>query len=665
MIRSPYMFNYEQIRQLKAQRKGKSKKKGILYSDVVTAFDIETTNLPDVQQAILYHWQFQFRSQTITGRTWKEFRFFYDKINQFLPEGQTLVCYVHNLSYEAQFLKDIIPFDSVFAMDDRKYLKIVSGRIEFRCSYLHSNMSLDRFLQSMNVENKKIKGFDYDKIRYPWTPLSKKEIQYCINDVKGLVQALEKEMEKDGDDLYSIPLTSTGYTRREAKKTLGRLKKFIKPILPQPDVFRYLRAAFRGGNTHANRWHANRAIRATEGFPILSYDISSSYPSVLLTERFPMEFVEKDPDKLELCMDRGMACLFKIRLYNVHLKNDLWGCPYLSRAKCEEVVNGEYDNGRILSADSLFAIMTEIDLDIIFREYDFDFDIERLFVANKRPLPQSFRSWLLRMYQDKTLLKGGDDYFYGKVKNKFNSAYGMMVQNPAKPELIFEDGMLKEDPEKDEDYYLRQYLAKGWLPYQWGVWCTCYARLKLEEGMSCIPPEAFLYSDTDSVKFVGDYGQRFEDLNERYKHEELSALDRSGKRHFIGIFEKDNKYPILEFKTMGAKKYCYVDTDPKGSLHVTISGVVKQKGAQELKTIDNFREGFVFREAGGTESRYNDDPEIKEYRVGWRSVPITSNVFIKDSTYTLSLTVEYSRLLDLLMNTDIRKSLYYTQDSLL
>lgn len=662
MIRSPYMFNYEQIRRLQAQRKGSAKKKGVYYSDVVTAFDIETTNLPDVQQAILYHWQFQFREQTVTGRTWKEFRFFYDKLNQYLPEDQTLVCYVHNLSYEAQFLKSVIPFDSVFAMDDRKYLKIISGKIEFRCSYLHSNMSLDRFLQSMKIPNQKIKGFDYDKIRFPWTRLSPEEIRYCVNDVKGLVQAIEKEMEKDGDNLYSIPLTSTGYTRREAKKTLGRLKKFIKPILPSPEVFRYLRAAFRGGNTHANRWNSNRIIRASEGFPIQSFDISSSYPSVLLTEKFPMEFIEKDPEKFEMCIDHQMACLFKIRLWNVRLKDDLWGCPYLSRAKCEEIQNGDFDNGRILSADSLFCIITEIDFAIIASEYDFEYSVERLFAADKRMLPKSFRDWLLKMYQDKTLLKGGDEYFYGKTKNKFNSAYGMMVQNPAKPELIFEDGMLREDPSKDEDYYLKQYLRKGWLPYQWGVWCCCYARLKLESGLRCIPPESFLYADTDSVKFIGDYADRFQILNQQYLHEDLSALDRKGNRHYIGIFEKDNKLPIDAFKTMGAKKYCYTDVE---GLHVTISGVVKQKGAAELKTIENFKEGFVFREAGGTESRYNDEPEIKEYKVGWRSVPVVSNVYIKDSTYTLSLTVEYARLLDLLMNTDIRKSLYIGQDSVL
>lgn len=422
MIRSVYDFNYDQIRKLTPQPRRTRKK--VFYSDVVTAFDIETTNLDDVQQAIMYIWQFQFRSQTVMGRSWKEFRYFYDRVNKELPEGQTLVVYVFNLSFEAQFLKSVIPFDSVFAMDDRKYLKIVSGKLEFRCAYLHSNMSLDRFLQAMDIKNKKLHGFDYNKIRFPWTHLTEEELQYCINDVKGLVQAIEKEMKLDCDDLATIPSTSTGYVRRDAKKTIARLKKFIKPMLPDLEVFRYLRAAFRGGNTHANRWNANRIIEASEGYPIMAYDISSSYPSVLLTEKFPGEFIEKDPEKFEMCIEHGKACLFKFRMQNVRLKNEYWGCPYLSVAKCQDIVNGEFDNGRILSADSLFTIITEIDLSIIASEYDFDYQVERLFVANKRMLPRSFREWLLRMYQDKTMLKGGDEYYYGKVKNKFNSAYG-------------------------------------------------------------------------------------------------------------------------------------------------------------------------------------------------------------------------------------------------
>ena len=107
---------------------------------------------------------------------------------------------------------------------------------------------------------------------------------------------------------------------------------------------------------------------------------------------------------------------------------------------------------------------------------------------------------------------------------------------------------------------------------------------------------------------------------------------------------------------MGAKKYCYVDMD--GQLHTTISGVNKRLAPAELKDIRNFKEGFVFRTAGGTESIFNDNPDMT-IRIQGHDLKITSNVMIKESTYTLSLTLEYKRLLAFLANTDIRYSLHY------
>ena len=40
------------------------------YKDLFCAFDIETTNHPDLEQAYMYIWQFQMEDQTIIGRTW-------------------------------------------------------------------------------------------------------------------------------------------------------------------------------------------------------------------------------------------------------------------------------------------------------------------------------------------------------------------------------------------------------------------------------------------------------------------------------------------------------------------------------------------------------------------------------------------------------------------
>ena len=51
--------------------------------DIVTAFDIEATRLPEIEQAIMYIWQFQYGPDiTVIGRTWDDFHIFIEKIKQ-------------------------------------------------------------------------------------------------------------------------------------------------------------------------------------------------------------------------------------------------------------------------------------------------------------------------------------------------------------------------------------------------------------------------------------------------------------------------------------------------------------------------------------------------------------------------------------------------------
>lgn len=652
MVINSKEFDYSIISNLKELPKKKGCKHTNKYADVVCAFDIETTNIDSIRNAIMYIWQFQINDITVIGRTWKEFRKFIQGCKQHLPKGLMMVIYVHNLSFEFQFLKSVLKVSDIFAMDNRKVLKFNSDNLEFRCSYIHSNMNLEKFVEKCGSEYRKVKGFDYDKKRYPWTPLTSQELEYCINDVRALTSALINEMQKDKDDLYTIPLTSTGYVRRIFKEALYPLRKQLQKQLPTLDILNALRMAFRGGNTHANRWNANRLIEEL----VYSYDISSSYPSVLLTEKYPQEFIKTDVSKFEKALKYDKACLFQIALFDVELLNEEFGCPYLAKAKCENIIEAEYDNGRILSCKQCVTWITEVDFSILLKEYKFSYEILTLYTANKEYLPIEFRKLVLDMYKQKTLLKGGDPYKYNKYKNMINAVYGMTVTNPCKPNYIYKDGEIVID----EDGYnmanlVDDYLKNGWLPYQWGVYCTCYARAKLEAALHSVPYSAFLYADTDSIKVIGDYTKEIEALNKAYRHEEYSALDTKGKKHYIGIFEFEESY--RKFKTMGAKKYAYVDME--GELHVTVSGVSKSKGAKELKDIRRFNEGFVFREAGGSESVYNDIPPSNEVIVDGKPIELVSNIALYPSTYTLGMTDDYRRLINYLSNIDIRYDLHY------
>ena len=659
MIITPEEYQPGTIAKIPAQKRhrGNPKTKAkTIYKDVICTFDIETTRLADVEQSIMYVWMFHIHPHiTIVGRTWEEYAKLLEQIKAELGEA-TLCIFVHNLSYEFQFLQAVYKFDTpeVFAVDRRKVLKctMYENKLEYRCSYLHSNMSLAEYTTKMKVKHIKLDGeeFDYSKERYPWTPLTDTELAYCVHDVIGLAEAIETEMQADNDNLYSFPLTSTGYVRRDAKRAMRKAPPtFVKSQLPDFEVWQMANEAFRGGDTHANRYYAGRILKNVK-----SADRSSSYPDVLCNCDFPvsqfyhagrMEFDEL----MHLITVRKKAVLMRISITNLRLTDEFWGAPYLSRDKCRRIERGAYDNGRILFADYLETTITDVDLRIIVDQYSFD-DLCAYDIAYARygKLPESLIAETINYYKAKTELKNvpGQDIYYMKSKNKLNSIYGMMAQNPVKQNTIFKGGDWETatDPENE---LLDIANGKAFLCYQWGVWVTAWARYRLQEGIK-LAGDGFVYCDTDSVKYIGEIDWTAYN-KEREKDSRKSgayATDPDGITHFMGVYEADGSYS--EFKTLGAKKYAYTFT-PGGETHVTIAGVTKRKGGKELDKFGGlkaFAPGFVFVEAGGTESVYNDHPEITEVVRDGRTLKITPNTVIRDSTYTLGITAEYESLLE-------------------
>ena len=642
------------------------------YIGITTAFDIETTLLDDICQSVMYIWQWQFGTDfTVIGRTWDEFITLQKRIKACLPADKWLVVYVHNLSYEFQFLKGVYQFtpEEVFGVASRKVVKCDMWEcFEFRCSYKLTNMSLGAFTKKMRVQHSKLSGDDYDYSvkRYPWTELSETELEYCVNDVFGLVEAVNALMERDGDTLQTIPLTSTGYVRRNAKRAMkdGSVHhNFVYSILPDIELYRALREAFRGGNTHASRFFAGDIVENVH-----SADRSSSYPAVICNCEFPMSvFVPILPFQLNLeyiqrCVTiRHKALLLRIAIKNLKLKDPYWGCPYLSKDKCRQVhkaVDTE-DNGRILEAEYLETTVTDIDLKIILEEYTGEIVFIQGWYSSYNKLPQPIINEVIKYYKDKTELKGvkGQELYYDKAKALLNSLYGMMAQDPVKRNLIFrQEGDWEEDTSIPDEEILGKSNEKAFLAYQWGVWVTAHSRYALERGIRIVHETAganFVYCDTDSVKYTGgvDWSSYNQDRINECLESGAMATDPSGITHYMGVFEtedlKDTGFAYRYFKTLGAKKYAYVEREGEG-VHCTIAGVNKSKGGQELDEhggLSAFEEGFIFRKAGGTQAVYNDKPPFSQVEIDGRILPITSNVAILPSEYTLGITGEYERII--------------------
>ena len=376
MITDVYDFDYSIFKKAGNVKRKKGSRNKKNYKNLVCAFDIETTRIKEIEQSVMYIWQFQVDEDiTVIGRTWDEFRHFMQQITEYLNDMEYIVVYVHNLSFEFQFLSGIYPFskEEVFALDKRKVCKCeMFEHFEFRCSYIQTNMSLQTFTDKMNVKHKKLSGdLDYNIERYSYTPLTDEELAYCINDVQGLVEAIKTEMKNDGDTLYTIPLTSTGYVRRDVKNALEG-NRWIMGIQPDFDVYQVARETFRGGNTHANRFYVGWILEGVH-----SADRSSSYPGVQCNRAYPVTRFHKIskpvPDAsqiIDMMKRREKAILMRVSFKGVSLNDYSWGCPYLAKDKCRSIVNGVFDNGRVLSADYLETSITDDDLRIIVEEYN-------------------------------------------------------------------------------------------------------------------------------------------------------------------------------------------------------------------------------------------------------------------------------------------------------
>lgn len=651
------------------------------FKNALCAFDIETTSLcipaykektkhllecetewHESRQAVMYVWQFYVEGiGVVIGRTWEEFVEFLDTITGLMGSDERLMVLVHNLSYEFQFLRGIFKFktEDVFCVKARKILKasLYNGKIEFRCSYLQTNMSLDAFTRAMGVEHAKEHDFDYEKKRFYDTPLSESEMRYIINDVVGLVEAFRVRLEQGHDTLYSVPLTSTGYCRRDAKDAVlqNTSRKKVQDILPDYDTYSILHDAFRGGNTHASRFYAGVTLHNVH-----SVDRASSYPDVLLNRKFPISrfYNEEEPSigMLEDLISRGRAVVFRAHFEGLRVRDYYEvGCPYIPLSKCGKMSanSREIDNGRILYAEKADIAMTDVDWEIVKSQYQWDtVEITEIRHARYGYLPSGFRELVREYFRRKTALKNveGEELAYRHAKELINALYGMTAQDVSKGKMLFlgdcEESYALDDS-KPAEAVLEENQRRSFLSYAVGVWTTAWARYELQMMIDTVGDMGFVYCDTDSVKYVGEYDwSAYNDrVREESKRNRGFADDPSGVTHYLGVAEAE--HDMVEFKTLGAKKYAYREEEG-GDLKITIAGVGKKIGGKELDRaggLDAMKEGFVFYDAGGLESIYNDRPRGKYIRHDGNVVRYTSNVYLQPSTYEIGLAGEYRLLL--------------------
>ena len=102
-----------------------NRKTKLYYSENICAMDIETTSYKDGNKKIplMYAWSLGIGNQIIYGREFSELDLFFQQLQKELDLStkNRLICYIHNLSFEFQFLQaNGFKFIHTFAKNKRK-----------------------------------------------------------------------------------------------------------------------------------------------------------------------------------------------------------------------------------------------------------------------------------------------------------------------------------------------------------------------------------------------------------------------------------------------------------------------------------------------------------------------------------------------------------------
>ena len=673
--------------------KGRSKDP-VYYIQQPCFLDTETSWNHDEENPIgwIYQWCLEFKGQYCIGRKpsdlINELKFLHDYYD--LNEKRRLVCYIHNASYDHTYLykqlRDEFGEPKILAIKAHKILTALYDGIEIRCTWLLSNMSLDSWGEKLGCKVRKMVGaVDYDLIHYQDTnELTHTDWEYMVNDVASLKCCVYTEMIQAGDTVATIPLTSTGYVRRDCRREAWKeegFRKWFASTKMEAHTFLPALYSYAGGLTHGNRYYAGVTVcRELVGYDIGHDDYKSFYPAEDELEYMPMgkldcyylrsESPEPLPEEELVEHLNTQCCIMLVAFQNLRLKKEVT-CPCISKHKianywdCTFTINDRgvigTDNGRTINCiGNPLIYCTELDFYWICDQYDTDgIDVLELYTSERGRDRDAILKVTNEYFKGKETLPK-DTYFYHKQKNKLNAIYGMKSTNPIREDVSLDlmTGLWSESRDLSEenvnkvlDRYYGSHNSFNYFLH--GVYITSWARSRLLQAIRDVYGyENFLYADTDSCYYIKkpEIEPRLKAFNqmriEQNKKYGLGVVNRDGDVSYYGVLESEKD--LKKFRFLHAKCYAYVDMNDK--LSCTIAGVTANNKKlkddpnymtreQELGDIDNLTDGMTFVECGGSNSKYVDrEPEI--ITIEGHTTEVASACIIRKTTKKIGGTVE-------------------------
>ena len=500
-----------------------------------------------------------------------DFFTFLSKDNQ---HHKTKKVFFHNLKFDGPFIVDWLlkngfkhsterklnekEFSTLIANTGAWYeIKICYKRLSTRSqlvriqdSYKKLPMSEERIAKSFKLETQK-GSIDYDKYRhFPYT-MTKEEEEYIKDDTIIMVKALKVQFEQGLEKM-----TIGSDAMNDFKEIHGRHHfKYAFPVL-ENEMDKVLRMSYKGGWTYLNPKYEGKEVEN-----VLSYDVNSLYPSVMMSpHRLPMGtpkiyYGKYEYDKYYPLYIQRITCKFKLKdnhLPTIQLKNNWLFSPtsYLEHSD-DEVVD---------------MVMTSVDLKLFLDHYEVE-ELEYHEGFKFADCIGVFDDYINKWHKVKSSETGGKREL---AKLMLNNLYGKFGTNPLKQSYI---PVL--DKELDEvKYHLGDEEMGESVYVPMASFITAYAREKTIRSAQKVYPY-FVYSDTDSLKLTG------------VTHEEVcKLLDVSTDPNDLGWWDYEgfsSRAKFLRAKT-------YIMEDEKGEITVTCAGLPKE--AREFITFENFKRGM-------------------------------------------------------------------------
>lgn len=638
------------------------------YASDFAVFDTETSHI-DLEYSWIYQWAFKIKSLYVYGRTPTEFIKLLQKMAEHykLTDKKRLIIYIHNLSYDycyiKHYLREYDPTIDILAIDNHAVLQVDVLGFRFLCSYKLTNLSLAKLSDAYAKTYVKAVGeIDYTKVRFQDSNLTTSDWFYMFSDVASQEDGIKGYLSAMGYKYaYNAPITSTGFVRaacRAAAKRAEWRSEFQQSAL-NIEQYNLCRLAFMGGVTIASFKHSNKTIRSDK---LRHKDFTSSYPARQKLDYFPrgspIDYGSVDDiDEFNELLST-YCCIFILDITDVHIKQGITA-PYIPFSKCLCCEDALKVNGKVVYSSNIRIAITELDYEIIKSQYTWDeMRVGNMLLFERGKCPAWLTDEVMEYFKNKCTLKGVDDELYMKAKAFLNAIFGMTATAPIRETFAFKED---EDEEIDKTDMIMGKVAKSedeqraalskfykshnsFMPYQFGVYTTAHARYALYKMIESVGYDDFLYCDTDSVFYLEtpENKKRMDAYAEQCKQRAIDGGAYVGE-NYLGL--PTDEPPLRAFRCLHAKCYAMEEYDKDlgdYDLKVTIAGIPKKatkfiKGkavtksnAQELKSIDNLKDGFIFKHCGGSRAIYNEmkpqEATIKGHKIELASSCIIDNI---------------------------------------